>query len=145
MDVQTVVTVFNARAGSDRREVFMPTVIGGASYQEVRGASSSKGVHSESLSFKLRIPIDAKVQDDRSYVGEAAYKALSDDDAKQHWTLRKGDYIIAGAYEGSEELSQQELDAVAKGMCKELIRIAEYADNTLRGSDAVKHWRIGGA
>lgn len=144
MDVQTVVTVFNARAGSDRCEVFMSTVISGASYQEVRGASSSKGVHSESLSFKLRIPIDAKVQDDRSYVGETAYKALSDGDVKKHWTLRKGDYVIVGAYEGSEALSQQELDAIAKGMCKELIRISEYADNTIRGTDAVKHWRIGG-
>lgn len=145
MILQTVITLFNAKAGADRREVFFPTIIDSASYMSRRASSSSKGIHSESLSFKLRIPINAKVQDDRIYVGEATYKALSDGDAKQHWTLRKGDYIIAGAYEGSEALSQQELDAVAKGMCKELIRIAEYADNTLRGSDAVKHWRIGGA
>ena len=143
MDVQTAVTVFNARPGADRREVFRPTVISGASYQEARGASSSKGIHSENLSFKLRIPVTAKVQDDRSYISEAAYRTLSDDDVGKYWTLRKGDYVIAGKYEAGE-LTKQELDALVKdGLA--LICISEYADNTLRGSNAVKHWRIGGA
>ncbi len=145
MDVQTAVTVFNARPGADRREVFLPTVISGASYQETRGASSSKGVHSESLSFKLRIPVMAKVQDDRSYISEAVYRTLSNNDVEKYWTLRKGDYVIAGKYEGSEALTQQELDALAKDRHTALICISEYADNTLRGSNAVKHWRIGGA
>lgn len=100
MNVQTSITVFNGRVGPDRREVFMPTVISGASYQETRGANSSKGVHSESLSFKLRVPISAQIQDDRTYVSEAAYKALSNEDAAKHWTLRKGDCILTQAIEG---------------------------------------------
>ena len=50
MTLQTAVTIFNARVGSDRREVFYPTVLDGASYQAAKTTSSSQGVHTESLS-----------------------------------------------------------------------------------------------
>lgn len=144
MTVQMSVTVFNARTGADRRQTFLPTVISGASYAEARSAASSKGVQTEGLSFKLRIPADAAIQGGRTYVSEATYKSLTDQDAAKHWTLRKGDYILTQAIEQTGALSQQELNALAASCCSDLICIAEYADNTLRGSDAVKHWRIGG-
>lgn len=28
---------------------------------------------------------------------------------------------------------------------RDIVHVTEYADNTRRGSDAVKHWRVGGA
>ena len=42
-------------------------------------------------------------------------------------------------------MTQPELDALSRELCVDLIRVIEYADNTIRGSAAVKHWRIGGA
>ena len=90
--------------------------------------------------------MDAEVQDGRTYVNEAIYKTLSDEDAAKHWTLRKGDYILAAQSEKAEKsMTQPELDALGRELCVDLIRVIEYADNTIRGSAAVKHWRIGGA
>ena len=42
-------------------------------------------------------------------------------------------------------MTMRELSEFAKLAGADLIHVKEYADNTLRGSDAVKHWRIGGA
>lgn len=144
MTVQTVITIFNASIGADRREFFIPTVIDSASFFEQRGASSSKGIISEHLDFKIRIPSTAKVQENRSYIAEARYKALSSEEKKKYWTLRKSDYVLIGAYSESTSLTQQELNALVQKGNFDLIRIQEYADNTIRGSDDVKHWRIGG-
>lgn len=145
MTLQTAVTIFNARVGSDRREVFYPTVLDGASYQATKTTSSSQGIHTESLSYKLRIPADATVQDGRTYVSETVFRSLSDANALQHWTLQAGDCIILGEYPEAKPMPLRELSAFATQAGADLIHVKEYADNTLRGSDAVKHWRIGGA
>jgi len=141
------ITVYNGRTNkTERREVFTPTKISGASFLETRGSSSSKGAETEKITFRLRIPLEAEVQDGRTYVNEAAYKTLSDEDATKHWTLRKGDYILAIQSEKAVgPMTQPELDALSRELCVDLIRVIEYADNTIRGSAAVKHWRIGGA
>ena len=77
MYVQTAITIFNKRLSIDRREVYFPTRISGASYLESKGSErSSDGAHSEHLTYKLRIPIDAKVQDARAYVGEKAFPTI---------------------------------------------------------------------
>lgn len=146
MTLQTAVTIFNARVGSDhRREVFYPTVLDGASYQAAKTTSSSQGIHTESLSYRLRIPVDALVQSGRTYVSETVFRSLSDADALQHWTLQAGDCIIPGEYPDAKPMTLRELSEFAKLAGADLIHVKEYADNTLRGSDAVKHWRIGGA
>lgn len=145
MTLQTAVTIFNARVGSDRREVFYPTVLDGASYQAAKTTSSSQGVHTEGLSYRLRIPADATVQDGRTYVSETVFRSLSDAEALQHWTLQAGDCIIPGEYPEAKPMSLRELSELATQAGADLIHVKEYADNTLRGSDAVKHWRIGGA
>ena len=79
MILQTVITLFNAKAGADRREVFFPTIIDSASYMSRRASSSSKGVQTEGLTYSLRIPVDARVIDDKTYVDEKAFKAMSDE------------------------------------------------------------------
>lgn len=145
MILQTVITLFNAKAGADRREVFLPTIIDSASYMSRRASSSSKGVHTESLSYRLRIPVDALVQSGRTYVSETVFRSLSDADALQHWTLQAGDCIIPGEYPDAKPMTLRELTEFAMQAGADLIHVKEYADNTLRGSDAVKHWRIGGA
>nr|DAH43187.1 MAG TPA: hypothetical protein [Caudoviricetes sp.] len=141
------ITVYNGRTNkTERREVFTPTKISRASLLEARGSSSSKGAETEKIAFKLRIPLDAEVQDGRTYVNEAVYKTLSDEETAKHWTLRKGDYILAAQSEKAERpMTQPELDVLGRELCVDLIRVIEYADNTIRGSAVVKHWRIGGA
>lgn len=145
MYVQKVIVVFNRRLGADRRELYHPTRISSASYYESRSSShSTDGAHQESLAYKLRIPIDASIQDGRTYVSEAAYKALSAEDSRQHWTLQKGDQVLMADAEPQEALDQTALTALARSLQADLITIKEYADNTVRGSDRVRHWRIGG-
>lgn len=142
-----MITLFNARVDKEnRREVFVPTRITSASYLESRGSSHSGGASGETLQFKLRIPFNAQVQDNRTYIKEAAYKALDNAEKERYWTLRKGDFILTTQSDTIPgTITQPELDTLAKELCADLIRITEYADNTMRGSDAVKHWRIGGA
>ena len=58
MYVQTAITVFNKRLGADRREVYFPTCIRSASFLENRSSGhSTDGAHSQSLAYKLRIPL----------------------------------------------------------------------------------------
>lgn len=145
MYVQRAIVLFNRRLGPDRRELYHPTRISSVSCFENRGSShASDGSHSEALAYKLRIPIDAVIQDGRTYVSEAAYKALSAQDCQQHWTLQKGDQIMVADAEPPEALDQTALAALAGDLHATLITIKEYADNTVRGSARVQHWRIGG-
>lgn len=144
MYVQTTITVFNKRLGDDRREVYFPTVISGASYQEAKGSSQSGGVRSESLSYKLRIPINAKMQNDRTYAPEKAYKAMAAEEAGEHWTLQKGDIILARETALADPVDETALKQLAAAEHLDVITVTEYADNTTRGTAMVKHWRIGG-
>lgn len=140
-----VITLFNAKAGADRREVFFPTVITGVSYQSSRGSSSSKGVHTENMSYKLRIPVNTLVVEDKAYVDEKVFRAMIDEEAAKHWTLSNGDFVLLAAHMEDKPLTQQELNELSRSVMADMFCIEEYADNTIRGSEAVKHWRIGGA
>lgn len=145
MNVQKVITVFNKRLGEDRRDLFWPTCISSASFLESRSSGhSTDGAHSESLTYKLRIPIDATVQDERTYVSEQAYKALPAADLGAHWTLQKGDIILATETELTEAMTAEEVKQLAQDTLADVITVKEYADNTIRGSRSVQHWRIGG-
>ena len=140
MYVQTAITVFNKRLGADRREVYFPTCIRSASFLENKSSGhSTDGAHSQSLAYKLRIPLGAKIQDGRSYVPAEQYRQLDDEAAVQVWTLQTGDYVLPMEIELTAPVDQAQMEALGQ-----LIRVKEYADNTIRGSTAVKHWRIGG-
>lgn len=140
MYVQTAITVFNKRLGDDRREVYFPTCIRSASFLENKSSGhSTDGAHSQSLAYKLRIPLGAKIQDGRSYVPAEQYRQLDDEAAAQVWTLQTGDYVLPMEIELTAPVDQAQMEALGQ-----LIRVKEYADNTIRGSAAVKHWRIGG-
>lgn len=151
-------TLFNLRLDKDsRRELYIPTNIIGVSFCEIDSGSYSGGIRSEELSCKIRIPLDAKIESERKYLPENQYRALTDEEALSYWTLQKGSYILmadtadagiweSGGYNFERTVTHEEL----KSLCQEsryagaLISVVEYADNTLRGSRAVKHWRIGG-
>ena len=143
MYVQTAITIFNKRLGADRREVYFPTCIRSASFLENKSSGhSTDGAHSQSLAYKLRIPLGAKIQDDKTYVPEAAYKLLDDEAAAKHWTLQTGDYVVPLELDLTEPADAGKVEALADR--SQLIAVKEYADNTHRGTAAVKHWRIGG-
>ncbi len=145
MYVQTAITIFNKRLSTDRREVYFLTRISGASYLESKGSGqSSDGVHSEQMTYKLRIPVDAKVQDARTYVGEKAYKATPADDVGQYWTIQKGDIVLPHEVDLAGPVDEAWIKRLAADHLVEVITVKEYADNTIRGSTAVKHWRIEG-
>lgn len=145
MYVQTAITLFNKRLSADRREVYHPTCISGASFYESRSSSrSGDGAHSESLTYKIRIPIDAEIQDGRSYVNEKAFKALEAEDIGCHWTLQKGDIVLACETSLAEPVDEAKVKELAAAALVDVITVKEYADNTIRGSAAVQHWRIGG-
>ena len=94
MYVQTAITIFNKRLGADRREVYFPTCIRSASFLENKSSGhSTDGAHSQSLAYKLRIPLGAKIQDGRSYVPADKFRQLDEDAAAKAWTLRPGDRI----------------------------------------------------
>lgn len=145
MNAQMKITVFNRRLGSDRRGMFFPCCIASASYYEDRSSShDTDGNRSEKLSYKLRIPYNAITQNSRTYVSAAAYKLLAAEEAMQHWTIQKGDIVLTQETALDEPIDETALQALARSSCCDAITITEYADNTIRGTDAVKHWRIGG-
>lgn len=141
------VTVFNGRTDkAERRKAYIPTVIYGASYVEAKGSNvADNGVWSADVQYKIRIPMAARVQDDRTYLPEQQYAKLEPEGALGHWTVSKGDFIIRGGYAGEkQQLYEDELQAYARESCAELIHITEYADDTAGGSMYMRHWRIGG-
>lgn len=136
------ITIFNAHIDVEsRREVYIPTQIRGVSYYENEGAGTSGGIWTESSTYKIRVPyIGAEIGG--QYLPAIQYRTRSD--VSGYWTLQKGDIILPGLIDGSS-MTMPEVREAAKENGLELIVIKEYADNTKRGSDAVKHWRIGGA
>jgi len=145
MYVQVTITVFNKRLSADRREVYLPTCISGASYYESKSSGhSTDGAHAESLTYKLRISINAKAQSDRTYASEKAFKAMTEEEARQHWTLQKGDIVLACETSLADPVDEATVKQLAAANLTDVITVKEYADNTIRGSAAVKHWRIGG-
>lgn len=152
-----IITVFNLRADKEsRREMFVPTNIFGVSFYEIDSSKFTGGVRSEEITCKIRIPFASRVEAGRTYLPESKYKVLNDEETLFYWTLQKGSYILIasttatawgkGVYDFGRPITKEELMA----LCQEsrytgpLINVVEYADNTQRGSQSVKHWRIGG-
>ena len=138
-----------------RSEVYFPTQISGVSIYDKLQSSSDGGFHSANETYKIRIPLIAKVQNGKIYLPETHYDALTEEEAAAHWTIHTEDLIIVSAT-GFENFNSSAIETAAVtmqqaeeiadsvGFQKELIRIVEYSDNTLRGITALKHWRIGG-
>ena len=90
---------------------------------------------------------------------EEEYKKLSDEEAERYWTIQKNAYIMQGEYVTAEQwqfdtfsfrsgvILKEAIEDLAKlrKYDESFITITEYADNTVRGTDRTKHWRIGGA
>lgn len=138
-------TIFNSRYQAETRsECYIPTVIRNISAQQSEASNVNGGIWAEQSVYKIRIPfMDAEIENNRDYVPENQYRESGE--VSGYWTIRKGDIVILGIYDGEKSvLSRQEVEDWAKDCHYTPIIITEYADNTTRGSDAVRHWRIGG-
>ena len=138
MTINSDVTIFNLRIGADRREKFYATRILGVSWYESKGQVVSDTVRKGTAQCVIRIPYTAIVEGGKQYLSEVEYKKLSDEDVEKYWTIQKNAYIMRGTYEG--EIPDNPLKSV-----ENLVTITEFADNTIRGTNRTKHWRLGGA
>lgn len=132
------ITLYNLRYNSEtRRETAIATTISGVTVYQAAGTSGGKD-RTENNTVKIRIPLTASVQDDRTYIPEEGYAALSDTEAESYWTIQKGSvFFIGDPPVSADNLS----DLQAAGA----LTVVDYSDNTRRGSEKVQHWRIGGA
>ena len=64
---------------------------------------------------------------------------MTDEEAAGYWTIQIDDIVLKGEY-SSQVTDEREL----RELTGDLFVVNTFADNTIRGSDAVKHWRIGG-
>ena len=136
------IILFNLRLDkTDRREKLIPTRIKGVSFYDTRSSSGTDS-RQENLDFKIRIPITAQVEEGRVYIDERLYAELTDEEALKYWTLQKGCYVIED--QGDSFRNEPITTDSLKEARPDIITVMEYADNTRRGSDMVKHWRIGG-
>lgn len=131
------ITILNKRYDAESRsESYVPTVLNGVSYLEGNAASVSS-VWSDQSTYKIRIPKGAT---EKTYLDAKAYKSAAD--VSGNWTIEKADYILLGVHDISG--TQTELTAYAKENDLRLIAVTEYSDNTIRGCEYTKHWRVGG-
>ncbi|MGN0398804.1 MAG: hypothetical protein ACI4EO_01635 [Blautia sp.] len=152
------ITIFNQIIGEDRREVFVPTMISGVCWYDVRSLSRNERNREAGSRFVIRIPYDAKIQDDRIYIPEEKYKKLTKNELKKYWTIQKNAYLIrqqivksgdwmwdsfSFRFGAIKELVPEEINRL-RSENEDFVTVVEYADNTVRGSDRVKHWRIEG-
>mgnify|MGYP000450076445 CR=1 FL=1 len=107
----------------------------------------------------IRIPVTATVEAGKQYISEEKYKKLSDEEAERYWTIQKGAYIVRGQYVVAGQwlfdtfsfrqgiILKETIEELAKlrQHDEDFVTVTEYADNTIRGTDRTKHWRIGGA
>lgn len=138
MTINSDVTIFNLRIGADRREKFYATRIMGVSWYGTKGETVSDTDRKDKAKCVIRIPATATVEAGKQYISEGKYKKLSDEDVEKYWTIQKNAYIMRGTYEG--EIPDNPLKSI-----ENLVTITEFADNTIRGTNRTKHWRIGGA
>lgn len=138
------ITLFNARYDANTRtEVFIPTRIKGVSYYESEGVSANEGVWTNQSIYKLRVPLIGS-EIGKEYLPERKYRKV--ENAERYWTIRKGDFILLALLDNEKEnYTGKEIAKISEELGLKLITVTEYADNTVRGSDIVKHWRIGGA
>lgn len=135
------ITLFNARLDKEsRRDKYIPTVIKGVSAALVFGTSGSFDSMSNSKSARVRIPINAYT-DGKTYVDANTYSKMDDEEAMNHWTIQNSDVFVNGEVHPDDEIFDPSLLSHLYG---DVFTVNSFADNTTRGIQNMRHWRIGG-
>lgn len=137
------ITLFNKRVNkTTRREAYIPTLIQGVSFIETKSVGGTDD-RADNDSCIIRIPKNAVIQSGRTYLEEHLYKQLNDSDAMKYWTIQRDAYIVRGNHSAELLIEPSKIEELKRD--RKVITVRTYVDNTERGSDYIKHWRIGGA
>lgn len=137
MITNTPITIFNRRLDDQQQEILVPTVIRDASWFYGRRSAGGQYADNED-SYSVRIPFNADTSG-KVYIEPWLWKDLEDKDASGYWTIQKDDIVVRGEMTGN----QTDQTAITS-LTDDCFVVNSLANNTIRGSDAVKHWRIGG-
>lgn len=137
MITNATLTLFNFRGvnKATARPAYFRTVIKNVNFYTDQQTKIMDGGQIVSADlYKIRIPIDADTQG-KQYIDAVAYKKLSDEEARNYWTIENGDLFGRGELEDFEkeaEFLKQQYTG----------KVISYSDNR-RGQ--TPHWRVGGA
>lgn len=97
------ITVFNSRWDSVKGEnVVRATVIRGVHWHSQNKVSVTNEGLKNARVVKIRIPIDAQVEDGRVYLPPDEYEAA--DAPEDYWTVKNGDAILRGVFTSAADL-----------------------------------------
>lgn len=137
MTTNSTITIFNRRLDDERHEILIPTVIQDASWFYGRRSSGGQYADNED-SYSVRIPFNADTSG-KEYIEPWEWKDLTDEQVSGYWTIQKDDIVVRG------EMSGNQTDQTAiTSQTDDCFVVNTFANNTIRGSDIVKHWRLGG-
>lgn len=128
-----VITIFNHYLDEDTGyDKWIPTSIRGCSwYSNVESTVTSDGLIAANKVI-IRIPAEAVVKDDKSYVNSKAYPGS---DKTSSWTLAQGDIIVKGV-ETSSEMTPKEIQEAYS----DVTTVLGVTDN--RRAPQAKHWKV---
>lgn len=136
MITNSKITIFNRRLVGNHGEILIPTVINDATW--FYGRRSSRGQFSDNEdSYSVRIPFGADTSG-KQYIEPWEWKDLQDDQVSGFWTIQNNDIVVRG--EMSEIVTDQSEIMKVTDDC---FLVNTFSNNTIRGSDVVKHWRLG--
>ncbi len=143
MNTNADITILNKIYDSEnRQDVFLPTVIKGVSLYMKSGSTGDNKFRERTSTYKIRIPIDADMGGS-SYADPVAYRGMSREEAATHWTLQEESVIVRGILTDEEMEGEIVLTELSKKYGS-YITVTDFSDNTTRGIQRMKHWRIGG-
>lgn len=137
------IIIFNKAVGVDRREIFIPTVIRNVCWYESNTLDDSGAA---TANCTVRIPYRAEVDGRKRFIPEHEYASADNNERKRSWTLQKNSYVMVlqkGVIGNRNTFDPSEVLELSKRY-DHFFTITEYADNTVRGTDFVKHWRVCG-
>lgn len=131
------ITIFNRRVTAEGSETLFPTIIRGVTWYYAHKTGGTQYIDNAD-SYSVRVPINAD-QSGKTYVDGVTYSSMDDAEAENHWTIQKQDIVVRGELTG-KVTDQTELTSATD----DIFLVSTFANNTIRGSRRVKHWRIGG-
>lgn len=142
MTINADITIFNKVRGERRRDVYVPTYIRGVSWYVSHSDSQEGTAFRKNSKYVVRIPINARITGNKQYINPDDFYDLPLEVRDNYWTIQTGCFVCHGIVDiDTSDIDEQTL----LDLKEETFTVNAYADNTIRGTNRTKHWRIGGA
>lgn len=132
------ITIYNYWYNPDTNEnEYRRTQIQGVHWytdQKVAVLATEKGVVSADL-YKIRIPEDAVIQDNRAYIDAKQYHMLSDEEVDEYWTVDTEDLFVKGLID---------FEATSLASLKQFPEAGKVLSYSVNDFGMLPHIRIGG-